>query len=56
MKHISIVLWTLLCVVAALLFITAIFIHNSIWTALLTIGCAGICYNWWHDEISHQFE
>ena len=53
MKLIAITLWTILCVVAALLFIVAIFVHSSITTFILAFASGIAAYNWWYDEIRY---
>jgi hypothetical protein len=53
MKAIALTLWTLLCVVTALLFIVAIFVHSSIITFLLAFASGITAYNWWFDEIRY---
>ena len=53
MKAIALILWTLLCVVAALLFIVAIFVHTSVITFLLAFSAGITAYNWWFDEIRY---
>lgn len=54
MKYLSIILWTVVCVLAALLFIAAIFIHANIITFGLAFTVALLAYTWWHDEIRHK--
>lgn len=54
MKYISIVLWTMTVVLAALLFIAAIFIHSSVITFILACGAAFLSYSWYMDEIRHK--
>lgn len=51
MKYLSIILWTMTVVLAALLFVAAIFIHSNIITFGLAFTVALLAYNWWHDEI-----
>lgn len=54
MKYLSIILWTMTVVLAALLFVAAIFIHASIITFGLSFTVALLAYTWWHDEIRHK--
>lgn len=51
MKLFALTLWTLLCVVAALMFVTAIFIHQSVITALLAVVTILACNEWYDREI-----
>lgn len=54
MKYISIVLWTMTVVLAALLFVAAIFIHANIITFGFAFTVALLAYTWWHDEIRYK--
>lgn len=54
MKYISITLWLMTCVLAALLFVAAIFIHSNIITFGLACGVAYLSYSWYMDEIRYK--
>jgi hypothetical protein len=54
MKYISIILWTMTVVLAALLFVAAIFVHANIITFGLACGVAFLSYSWYMDEIRHK--
>lgn len=53
MKYLGIILWTMTTILAALLFVAAIFIHCNIITLGLAFGVAFLSYSWWMDEIRH---
>lgn len=54
MRLLSIILWVLLCVCAALLFVAALFIHASVMTFLIAAAVFALCVVWWHDEIKYK--
>ncbi|MBR3855619.1 MAG: hypothetical protein IKM65_05620 [Bacteroidaceae bacterium] len=53
MKCLGIILWTMTVVLAALLFVAAIFVHANIITFGLAGAVALLAYSWWMDEIRH---
>lgn len=56
MKYISIALWLMTVVLAALLFFAAIFIHSSIVTFGLATAAFIAVYVWWYDEIREMIK
>lgn len=54
MKYLGIILWTMTVVLAALLFVAAIFVHANIITFGLAFAVALLAYSWWDDEIRHR--
>lgn len=54
MKYLGIILWTMTVVLAALLFVAAIFVHANTITFGFAFGVALLAYAWWHDEIRHK--
>lgn len=51
MRIFPVVLWAMLCVATAVMFICALFIHRNVLTFLLTIALVAICAGWYEKEI-----